>query len=95
MNFIPDGGAVVWVEQSKARMAAGAEPSCLLDFWMVEVLRELAQAEKEGRPPPPHTSNAEVGHHVFDFLFAAQDASTSSLVWVFTQLANHPQVSSA
>eukprot|EP00850_Spirogloea_muscicola_P010270 SM000060S19602 [mRNA] locus=s60:68498:71851:- [translate_table: standard] len=78
---------------AKERMAApGAEPQCLLDVWMVETLRELAEAAAAGLPKPPHSSNEEIGQHVFDFLFAAQDASTSSLVWAVTLLEQHQDV---
>ncbi|KAI6703452.1 hypothetical protein NL676_012588 [Syzygium grande] len=34
----------------------------------------------------------EIGGHLFDFLFAAQDASTSSLLWAVALLDSHPQV---
>ena len=59
---------------------------------MVDVVRETAAAEAAGQPPPPFTSDWEVGQHIFDFLFAAQDASTSSLVWLITLLESHPEV---
>ena len=36
-------------------------------------------AAAAGDLPPAHTGDGEIGGHVFDFLFAAQDASTSSL----------------
>ena len=78
--------------QSKAAMSAGVPPRCLMDFWMVDVVRETAAAEAAGQPPPPFTSDWEVGQHIFDFLFAAQDASTSSLVWLITLLESHPEV---
>ncbi|KAH7352174.1 hypothetical protein KP509_19G033500 [Ceratopteris richardii] len=78
--------------QSRIRMNQGEEPECLLDFWTKEILREIEEAEDAGLPAPPHTSEKEVGHHVFDFLFAAQDASTSSLVWAVTLLDSHPKV---
>ncbi|KAG2309027.1 hypothetical protein Bca52824_028775 [Brassica carinata] len=57
--------------KSKARMAAGEEPTCLIDFWMQPI---------------------EIGGFLFDFLFAAQDASTSSLLWAVTQLESKPEV---
>ncbi|KAL2930816.1 hypothetical protein RDABS01_036226, partial [Bienertia sinuspersici] len=37
-------------------------------------------------------NSREIGAHVFDFLFAAQDASTSSLLWAVTLLDAHPSV---
>ncbi|RCV44349.1 hypothetical protein SETIT_9G366300v2 [Setaria italica] len=78
--------------ESKARMRAGGEPSCLMDYWMQDTVREEDEAAAAGNPPPPHASDEQVGGHVFDFLFAAQDASTSSLCWAVSALAAHPGV---
>ncbi|XP_038986256.1 cytochrome P450 710A11-like [Phoenix dactylifera] len=80
------------VSQSTDRMRAGEEPSCLVDFWMQDILREIAKAEDSGVPPPPETGDLEIGGHLFDFLFAAQDASTSSLLWAVALLESHPEV---
>ncbi len=35
--------------QSKARMASGAAPECLLDFWSQRINEELAEAKKSGK----------------------------------------------
>ncbi|KAJ9172353.1 hypothetical protein P3X46_015601 [Hevea brasiliensis] len=78
--------------QSKTRMANNEEPTCLVDFWMQETLREISAAKYAGEPIPPHTSDAEIGGYLFDFLFAAQDASTSSLLWAVALLDSHPEV---
>ncbi|KAL6838653.1 hypothetical protein ACP4OV_031367 [Aristida adscensionis] len=77
---------------SKARMRAGGEPECLVDFWMQDTLREMDEAAAAGRPPPAHTADEEIGGFMFDFLFAAQDASTSSLCWAVSALDSHPEV---
>jgi cytochrome P450 family 710 subfamily A protein len=77
---------------SKARMRAGGEPECLMDYWMQDTVREVDEAAAAGRPPPPHTGDGEIGGYVFDFLFAAQDASTSALCWAVSALASHPDV---
>ncbi|XP_027185265.1 cytochrome P450 710A11-like [Coffea eugenioides] len=82
-------------EESETKMQNGEEPTCLIDFWMQENLRERAEiAEKEGCDSEKVSSysHRELGGHLFDFLFAAQDASTSSLVWAITFLDSHPQV---
>ncbi|KDP20456.1 hypothetical protein JCGZ_05301 [Jatropha curcas] len=79
-------------EQSKTRMGNNEEPTCLVDFWMQETLKEISEAKDAGKPTPPHTSNAEIGGYLFDFLFAAQDASTSSLLWAVALLESHPDV---
>ncbi|KAL5227752.1 hypothetical protein ABZP36_016017 [Zizania latifolia] len=78
--------------ESKARMRAGGEPECLVDYWMQETVREIDEAKKVGLPPPAHTDDEELGGFIFDFLFAAQDASTSSLCWAVSALDSHPDV---
>ncbi|KAD3068952.1 hypothetical protein E3N88_36832 [Mikania micrantha] len=82
----------VCAEDSKTKMRSGEEPTCLVDFWMQEVVREIVATEEAGEKPPPHTGSTEVGGHLFDFLFASQDASTSSLLWAVTLLDSHPEV---
>jgi len=71
------------VEKSKARIAAGEEPTCLLDYWIVEYLKD---------PNPALETDEEIAYLVLDFLFASQDASTSSIVWSVQLLADHPEV---
>ncbi|KAG4960245.1 hypothetical protein JHK87_036878 [Glycine soja] len=79
-------------EMSKARMKAGGEPSCLVDYWMQDTLREIEEAKLAGEMPPPFSTDVEIGGYLFDFLFAAQDASTSSLLWAVALLDSHPEV---
>ncbi|GMI70041.1 cytochrome P450, family 710, subfamily A, polypeptide 1 [Hibiscus trionum] len=74
--------------QSKKRMSQGEEPSCLIDFWMQETVREIADSKMTAA----HPSDDEIGSYLFDFLFAAQDASTSSLLWAVSVLDSHPDV---
>ncbi|GMI72943.1 cytochrome P450, family 710, subfamily A, polypeptide 1 [Hibiscus trionum] len=74
--------------QSKKRMLEGDEPSCLIDFWM----QELVRVTVDSNTTPPHSTEEEIGSYLFDFLFAAQDASTSSLLWAVTLLDSHPDV---
>lgn len=76
----------VCVDRSKDSMRNGVEPSCLIDFWMQETVKELTSVT------PPNSSDVEIGSYLFDFLFAAQDASTSSLLWAVTLLDSHPEV---
>lgn len=82
----------VCAEDSKTKMKSGEEPTCLVDFWMQDTIRDIAAAEEVGEKQPPHTSSTEIGGHLFDFLFASQDASTSSLLWAVTLLDSHPEV---
>nr|ATG29927.1 CYP710A78 [Taxus chinensis] len=78
--------------QSKKIMENGEEPNCLVDFFMAETVKEIKEAEQRGAPKPLHTDDIEIGGYVFDFLFAAQDASTSSLVWAITLLESNPEI---
>ncbi|GLJ07654.1 hypothetical protein SUGI_0071820 [Cryptomeria japonica] len=78
--------------QSKGVMELGVEPTCLVDFFMAETLKEIKDAEQRGAPKPLHTDDIEMGGFLFDFLFAAQDASTSSLVWAVTLLESNPEI---
>lgn len=77
---------------SKARMAAGEEATCLVDFWMQGTVEEIANAKAAGASPPSNSGDEETGGFLFDFLFAAQDASTSSLLWAVALLDSHPEV---
>ncbi|KAK9936754.1 hypothetical protein M0R45_013580 [Rubus argutus] len=72
-------------KQSKAKMGEQQDPTCLIDFWMQESVRELRAGSAD-------ISDVEIGAHLFDFLFAAQDASTSSLLWAVALLDSHPAV---
>ena len=73
-------------------MREGREPECLLDFWSQQVLLEIAEAEEQGVPPPFYAADDKMADSVMDFLFASQDASTASLVWTITLMAEHPDV---
>lgn len=63
-----------------------------MDFWAQRCLEEIAEAEVQGVPPPGHTSDHAMADTVMDFLFASQDASTASLTWVMTLMADHPDI---
>lgn len=78
--------------KSRQKMANNDEPSCLIDFWVQDTMREISVSKAAGQPAPLHTSDADFGGYLFDFLFAAQDASTSSLLWAVTLLDSHPDV---
>ncbi|XP_076923198.1 cytochrome P450 710A11-like [Bidens hawaiensis] len=83
----------VCAEESRNKMKSGEDPSCLVDFWMQDNIREeeSSSAAHLGENPS-HTSSREIGGHLFDFLFASQDASTSSLLWAVALLDSHPEV---
>ena len=83
------------VEQSKENMKKGKEPMCLINFWMQETVKKLTslyESDETTAALPSNTSNIETGSYLFDFLFVAQDASTSSLHWAVTLLDLHPKV---
>ena len=81
------------VAQSKQRMAKGdEEPSCLLDFWIISTLKSLDDARRANEGAPEHTSDEEIAKITLDFLFAAQDASTSSLTFAIHEICKHPDV---
>ncbi|CAL0301234.1 unnamed protein product [Lupinus luteus] len=80
-------------EKSKVRMKKGEEPSCLIDYWVQDTLREIQEAKLAGETSlPPFSSNAEIASYLFDFFFAAQDATVSSLLWAVAMLDAHPEV---
>ena len=81
------------VKQSKQRMSQqGQEPKCLLDFWIVSTLKSIKEAQLNNEETPLHSTDEEIAKHTLDFLFAAQDASTSSLTFAIHELCKHPDV---
>ncbi|KAG2439008.1 hypothetical protein HYH02_006537 [Chlamydomonas schloesseri] len=78
--------------RSKVRMAAGQEPECLLDFWTKQILSDIKDAADAGQEAPFYADDKKIAETVMDFLFASQDASTASLVWTITLMAEHPDV---
>ena len=76
-------------------MKKGKEPTCLIDFWTQEIVKKLTALSEFGKTTMAlllNTSNVEIGSYLFVFLFAARDASTSSLLWAVTLLDSHPKV---
>ena len=62
---------------------------------MQEIVKKLTALFEFGETTavaPPNTSNVEIGSYLFDFLFLAQDASTSLLLWAVTLLDLHLEV---
>ena len=73
-------------------LQAGAEPACLMDFWAHKCLEEIAEAAATGRQPAKHTTDLGMADTIMDFLFASQDASTASLVWMMNLMADCPDI---
>ena len=63
-----------------------------MDFWAQRCLAEVSEAAEAGVPPPVHTGDRAMADTIMDFLFASQDASTASLCWLLTLMADHPEV---
>lgn len=68
------------------------EATCLLDFWMISVLKSIREAKLNNQSTPLHSTDEEIAKITLDFLFAAQDASTSSLTFAIHELSQHPDI---
>lgn len=70
--------------KSKARMAEGAEVSCLVDAWIKAMIdARLGQGEEsieDRKVLVREFSDHEIAMVVLSFLFASQDAMTSAIV---------------
>jgi len=85
----------------KANMASGAEPECIVDQWVLHMMESkmyndrIAAGEVDIERPVNlirEFTDEEIGQTIFTFLFAAQDASSSSTTWLFQILAQRPDV---
>ena len=80
-------------KMSKTRMRTlGGEPSCIIDYWMQDTLREIKEAKLSGDMPQPFSTDTEISGYLFDFLFAVQEASTSLLLWTVALLELHAEL---
>lgn len=84
-----------------ANMASGAEPTCIADQWVLHMMEskrynERIAAGETGVERPTNLirefTDEEIGQTMFTFLFASQDASSSSTTWLFQVLAQRPDV---
>jgi sterol 22-desaturase len=89
--------------KSKARMAAGCQPTCVMDSWIKAQLDSAKYREKieKGVPIPDSEkpsmllrdfSDYEIAQTVFTFLFASQDATSSACTWLFQLMADRPDI---
>ncbi|KAL2259707.1 hypothetical protein VTK26DRAFT_6520 [Humicola hyalothermophila] len=89
--------------KSKARMAAGGEPNCIMDAWVLQMIqsKKWREAEEkglstEGLEKPTHMlrdfTDYEISQTIFTFLFASQDATSSAATWLFQIMAQRPDV---
>jgi len=88
--------------KSKTRMAAGGEPTCILDFWVASMIeseayrKKVASGATVGVSEKPSMlirefTNFEISMTVFTFLFASQDATSSAATWLFQIMADRPE----
>jgi C-22 sterol desaturase len=87
--------------KSKVRMAAGGDVSCIMDAWIIQMIkserwREAQQkGEDAGEKPSPLLrmfGDYEISQTIFTFLFASQDATSSAATWLFQVMAQRPDV---
>ncbi|KAK0547162.1 RNA polymerase C-22 sterol desaturase [Tilletia horrida] len=82
--------------ESKKRMAAGGEVTCLTDAWikaMIESREGKGELEAESRKVLVREfSDREIGMVLLSFLFASQDAMTSALTYLFQHMADRPEI---
>ncbi|KAG8526478.1 uncharacterized protein KY384_008678 [Bacidia gigantensis] len=89
--------------KSKARIAAGGKPNCILDAW----IKNMQDSEKwnqqvakgipvnqEDKPNPllRTFTNYEISLTILTFLFASQDATSSACTWLFQLVADRPEM---
>lgn len=86
---------------SKVHMAAGGTPTCIIDRWILSMLEskryreDLAAGITDAEKPSillREFTHFEIGQTMFTFLFASQDASSSSTTWLFQLMAQRPDV---
>ncbi len=58
----------------------------------MQILSDIKDAADAGQEAPFYADDKKIAETVMDFLFASQDASTASLVWTITLMAEHPDV---
>ncbi|KAL8280890.1 hypothetical protein RQP46_006569 [Phenoliferia psychrophenolica] len=95
VGYLSDAAAA-----SKKAIAAGKEPDCLLDAWVTEILqaktwRERAEGDDTTERPNlilREYSNHEMALVLLSFIFASQDAMSSSITFAFQHLADYPEV---
>lgn len=80
--------------KSKLSMAAGDEPTCLVDAWIKSMIDARAgEGDEEDRKVLVREfSDHEIAMVVLSFLFASQDAMSSSICHAFELLADHPDI---
>ncbi|KAE8213288.1 hypothetical protein CF327_g3192 [Tilletia walkeri] len=80
--------------ESKKRMAAGEEVTCLTDAWVKAMIdaREGAGDDESRKVLVRDFSDREIGMVLLSFLFASQDAMSSAVTYIFQHMADRPDV---
>ncbi|PNY24001.1 Cytochrome P450 61, partial [Tolypocladium capitatum] len=89
--------------KSKVRMAAGGDVTCILDGWVLEMIKSQRWREAQDKgagadaveKPSPLVrmfNDYEIAQTLFTFLFASQDATSSAATWLFQVTAQRPDV---
>jgi len=82
----------VAVDKSKKFIKGGGEPRCLLDFWLVDILKEIDEHEAQGVNLPIHCTREKMATTMMDFLFASQDATTAGMTWILATMSDNPDI---
>lgn len=88
---------------SKVKMAAGGQPTCILDAWVKQIQASQAYKAKiaQGIEVDPADKPAqvlreftdfEIAMTLFTFLFASQDATSAATTWLFQLMADNPDM---
>lgn len=89
------------VKKSRARMSAGAQPTCMIDQWVQDMLacdsyqQQLDTGIGTVKKPRKFIRNytdEEVGRVMFGHLFGSLEATSSATTWLFQILAHRPDV---
>ncbi|KAF2068456.1 hypothetical protein CYY_010217, partial [Polysphondylium violaceum] len=73
------------IDNSRERMGKGEKPQSLIDLW-VEYFLSCPEEQRD------ELSNDTIIFTLLSFMFASQDAMTSSLVWAVDLMVDHPDV---
>ena len=86
---------------SKAHMAAGGKPTCIIDQWIASMIEsqryrdKIASGFTDAEKPPivlREFTDFEIAQTMFTFLFASQDASSSATTWLFQIMAQRADI---
>lgn len=78
--------------EAKKYIAAGGEPTCVLDAWIKVMYDAKAKVGSDGKARVRMFSDKEISEAIFTFLFASQDASSSLACWLFQIVADRPDL---